>query len=95
MQNVIIIDYFIIDKKTCDSRALSSISPTVTLHTPTQNEHSDPIAVPIATKAGPSEYSKMRKANIAENKKLLASLGLGEGAIGILGESLKKKKKKK
>lgn len=40
-----------------------------------------------------SEYSKTRKANIEENKKLLASLGLGEGGVGLLEKSLSRKKK--
>ena len=44
--------------------------------------------------ASESEYEKKRKANIEENKKLLASLGLGED-VGILGESLLGAKQKK
>ena len=41
-----------------------------------------------------SDYSKNHQANIAMNKELLASLGLGEG-VGILGESSSKKEKNK
>ena len=40
-----------------------------------------------------SDYAKQREINIANNKLLLESLGLG-GWSGILGESLSKKKKK-
>ena len=42
----------------------------------------------------PSDYAKQQEINIANNKLLLESLGLGGGS-GILGESLSKKKKKR
>lgn len=80
-----------IDKKTCDSRALSSLSPA-----PSQpeNEHDPMGGKDGATRKdqGPSEYAKVRTANIEANKVLMSSLGLG-GGVGILGESSKKKGK--
>jgi hypothetical protein len=54
----------------------------------------NPKTVTTGKNQGPSEYSKNRAANIAKNKELLASLGFDEG-VGILGESLSKKKKTK
>lgn len=91
---IVIINHSIIDKKTCDSRALSSLSPIVTPEAPTQIEQTDHLKTGTTQKnQGPSEYLKRREANIAINKELLASLGLGKG-VGILGESLLGNKKK-
>ena len=75
------------DKTTCDSRALSA-APSMT-----ENEHDSTTGGTTRMKNGPSEYEKIRNANIEANKKLLASLGLGGGVVGILGESSKKKRK--
>ena len=45
---------------------------------------------------GPSEYKLRRESNIAENKRLLASLGLSEGgSSAILGKSSTNEKRKK
>jgi hypothetical protein len=40
---------------------------------------------------GRSDYAKRRDANIAQNRQLLASLGLSEGGSGILGMEAKEK----
>jgi hypothetical protein len=68
---------------------LPNLSPIVTPQSQTET-------TATGDKEGPSEsnYSKMRKLNIEKNKILLASLGLGGGGAGILGESLSRKKKK-
>lgn len=65
---------------------MSPSSPTLTPESPSENrkEHG---SMDI-----PSDYSKQREINIANNKLLLESLGLGGGS-GILGESLSRKKK--
>jgi hypothetical protein len=99
---IAIINHFITDKKTCESRALpsSGSSSRATSHAPSLID--GPQAGPetkTKTKTtvmnkGPSEYSMMREANIAKNKELLASLGLGNGG-GIFGESPSSKKEKK
>lgn len=44
---------------------------------------------------GPSEYELRREANIAENQKLLASLGLSEGGSSVIDKSSSKVKRKK
>jgi hypothetical protein len=44
---------------------------------------------------GPSEYELRREANIAENRQLLASLGLLEGGSSLLDNPLSKVKRKK
>lgn len=87
-----IINHYTIDKKTCDSRALPTDE---TPQAPSQNEdtNSEPKTGTPGESQGPSDYSKIREANIAQNKKILDSLGLGKG-VGILGESVSKKKKK-
>ena len=92
------INHFAIDKKTCDSRALSDLSPTpspiVTSKGLTQNGLTETVAT--REKQGPteSEYSKNRRANIEKNNLLMASLGLDGGGVSILGESSLGKKKK-
>ena len=92
------INHFAIDKKTCDSRALSDLSPTpspiVTSKGLTQNGLTETVAT--REKQGPteSEYSKNCRANIEKNNLLMASLGLDGGGVGILGESSLGKKKK-
>ena len=97
---IVIINHSIIDKKTCDSRALLSLSPIVTPEAPTQNdsEQTDHPSLKTGTtrkNQGPSEYLKRHEANIAMNKELLASLGLGKPeGVGILGESLSGGEKK-
>ena len=92
----IIINYYALDKKTCDSRALPKSSPIVPPQSPSHNRDTKTAAT--REKKGPSnresEYEEKRRANIKENEKLLASLGLGE-EVAKLGESLSKKKKKK
>ena len=80
-----------IDKKICDSRALSVPSNEGT------PEISDEASTSIARKRehGPSEYEVRRKANIEENHCLLASLGLSGGGSSTLDKlSLKGRKKK-
>lgn len=50
-----------------------------------------------SSKPGPSNYEQERQANIARNKQLLDSLGLGEGSshhLEILPKKGKAKKKK-
>jgi hypothetical protein len=99
---IAIINHFITDKKTCESRALpsSGSSSRATSHAPSLID--DPQAGPetktmaktTATKKGPSEYSLMQEANITKNKELLASLGLGNSG-GIFGDSSSSKKQKK
>jgi hypothetical protein len=81
-----------IDKKTCESRAMPSLS-----HQGTPNNSNDSDAVAERRQDGPSEYELQREANIAENQKLLASLGLLEGGSSSidLDKSLKKGKGKK
>ena len=94
---IVIINHSIIDKKICDSQALSSLSPIVTPEAPTQNdsEQTDHLKTGTTQKnQGPSEYLKRHKANIAMNKELLASLGLSKGVGSILGESLSGGKKR-
>ena len=44
---------------------------------------------------GPSEYELQRAANIAENQKLLASLGLSKGGSGVIGLEKSSKKVKR
>lgn len=82
------------DKKTCDSRALLALSPG-----PSQTENEEESTMGGTTgrekNDGLSDYAKLRNANIEANKVLLASLGVGEGGEGILGESSKKTKKNK
>ena len=97
---IVIINHSIIDKKICDSQALSSLSPEVTPEALTQNdsEQTDHPSLKTGTtrkNQGPSEYLKRHKANIAMNKELLASLGLGKlEGVCILGELLSGGKKK-
>jgi hypothetical protein len=81
-----------IDKKTCESRAMKSLS-----HQGTPDNSNDSDAIAEARQDGPSEYALQREANIAENQKLLASLGLLEGGSSSidLDKSLKKGKGKK
>jgi hypothetical protein len=95
---IIVIINLSTDKKTCDSRALSGLSPAPTSPAPTpptqpENEHNS-MGGTTRKAQGPSEYEKRRQANIEANKVLLASVGLGKGGVGILGESSKKKKRK-
>ena len=81
-----------IDKKTCESRAMPSLS-----HQGTPDNSNDLDAVAERRQHGLSEYELQREANIAENQKLLASLGLleGGGSSIDLDKSSKKGKGKK
>ena len=91
-----------IDTKTCGLQALPSLSHQ---GTPTPDNSSDAssstsIAASVVTtqrqQHGPSEYELRREANIAENKQLLASLGLSEGgSSAILGKPSTNEKRKK
>ena len=87
------INHYTIDKKTCDSRALPNLSPIVPPQEALSHTSTEATGKKKGSFASGSEYEKKRQANIEENKKLLASLGLGD--VGMLGESLSKKKKKK
>ena len=51
-------------------------------------------SLPVKRKHGPSEYEKRRQANIAENNRLLASLGLSGGGSSALDKLSKGKGKK-
>jgi hypothetical protein len=92
------INHYALDKKTCDSRALPKSSPIVSPQGPSQDGHTVTVATTSREKKGhsveESEYEKKRKANIEENKRLFASLGLADD-VAKLGESLTKKKRKK
>lgn len=85
------------DKKTCESRALSSLSHQGTPSPDTLNGASIITSIPERQKLGPSDYELQREANIAENKRLLASLGLSKGGSGFIdkSESSSKVKRKK
>ena len=87
------INHYTIDKKTCDSRALPNLSPIVPPQEAPSHTSTEATKKKKGFSASGSEYEKRQQANIEQNKKLLASLGLGEG-VGILGESLSEKKKK-
>jgi hypothetical protein len=80
-----------IDKKICESRALSTLSHEGSPDIP--NDASTSIAE--KRQPGPSEYELRRQANIAENHRILASLGLAKGGSSALGKlSLKRNNKK-
>lgn len=66
-------------------------------HQGTPDNSNDSEAEAIAEKQhnGPSEYEMRRQANIAENQKLLANLGLSEGGSTILGKSPTNEMRKK
>ena len=87
-----------IDKKTCESRAMKSLSHQ---GTPTPGVSNEATIEDLGTPAerqqdGGSEYAMRRDANIAENKRLLASLGLSEGgSSAIRDKSVTKKGKGK
>jgi hypothetical protein len=82
-----------IDKKICDSRALSSLSHE---RTPDAGISDDATpSIPVKRKHGPSEYEQRRQANISENHRLLASLGLSGGGSSALVKSSAKGKNKK
>jgi hypothetical protein len=70
---------------------LSSLS-----HEGTPEISNDATATSIAEKRqhGPSEYELRRQANIAENNRLLAGLGLSEGGSSALKKLSSKEKKK-
>lgn len=84
-----------IDKKACDSRSLLGLSHEGTPDI--SNEASTTGSTGMATKEqhGPSEYELRRKANIEENQRLLASLGLSGGGSSIIDKQSSKGKKKK
>jgi hypothetical protein len=81
-----------IDKKICDTRALSSLSHEGTPEAGISDDATTSIAE--KRKHGPSEYEQRRQANIAENHRLLASLGLSGGGSSALDKLSKGKKKK-
>jgi hypothetical protein len=81
-----------IDKNICEARAMPSLS-----HEGTPDNSNDSDAIAETRRQGPSEYELRRQANIAENQKPLASLGLSKGGSGAIGldKSSKKVKRKK
>ena len=81
-----------IDKKTSDSRALSSLSHQGTPSPDNSNEAST--SLQEKRQPGPSDYELRRQANIAENEQLLASLGLSKGGSSFIGKTKKGKKGK-
>jgi len=87
----------LLDKKTCDSRALSSLSHQGTPNPDESND--DSIRTNIGERQerqhGPSEYALRREANIAQNQQLLVSLGLSEGGSSALLTNIKRKKGEK
>ena len=66
-------------------------------HQGTPNNSNDSDAIAERRQDGLSKYELRREANIAENQKLLASLGLLEGGSSVIDsdKSLKKVKGKK
>jgi len=78
-----------IDKKASDSRLSNEGTP--------DNSNDTSVGTNIAPKKpkhGPSDYELKKQANIEENRKLLAGLGLSNGgSSAILGNSLTNKKK--
>ena len=83
-----------IDKKICEERAMPSLSHE---GTPDNSNDSDDHAIAETRRRqdGPSEYELQRQANIAENQKLLASLGLSKGGSGAIGLDKSSKKVKR
>jgi len=80
---------------------LSGLPPQETLTTGISNDASTSTSIAdLETQRrkpedGPSDYEKRREANIAQNRQLLASLGLLEGGSGILGKSPREEMRKK
>lgn len=84
---------------TCESRALLSLSDKETLNDKSNKDGDDGTSTSTNTEErrhnGPSQYQLQRQANIAENQRLLASLGLIEGASNLIDKPSKKGKGKK
>ena len=85
-----------IDKKTCESRALSSDSSLSNQGSPSPNNSNDACINPSISKKrhGPSEYELRRQANIAKNKEILDSLGLSMGGSSVIDPDKSSKKVK-
>ena len=79
---------FAIDKKTCDSRALESLSheatPAPADVSTTPSASSDVNTTPMASTVKLSDYEKEQACNIARNKQLLHKLELGKGALDLI-----------
>ena len=90
---------FAIDKKTCDSQALESLSheatPASANVSTTPSAASDVDTTPSASTVELSDYEKKWACNIARNKQLLHELELGKGALDLIIQSSKKGKGKK
>ena len=84
-----------IDKKACDSRSLLGLSHEGTPDI--SNEASTTGSTRMAAKEqhGPSEYELRRQANIEENQRLLASLGLSGGGSSIIDKQSSRGRRKK
>jgi hypothetical protein len=73
-----------IDKKTCESRALSSLSNQGTPSPENSINASTSTSKAKERWHGPSDYELRQQANIAENERLLASLGLSKGGSSLI-----------
>ena len=62
--------------------------------TPDNSNASDAIEKRPQLEGGPSEYQLQREANIAENQKLLANLGLSEGGSSVIDSNKSSKTSK-
>ena len=90
--------WFAIDKKTCNSWALESLSHKATpapadVNT-TPSSSADVDTTPSASTVKLSDYEKEWARNIARNKQLLHELELGKGASNLIIQKGKGKKTK-